>query len=111
MKKNAFTLIETIGVIIVIALVATVTIPIIINSNDRDRVAEQESADLKSATQYYLENHPELKEKIKTDGEIYISVTDLKNEGLIHDITKFNVVKIQYVESGTYNITPEMKFK
>ena len=40
MKKSGFTLIETIGVIIVIALVATVTIPIIINSNDRDRVQE-----------------------------------------------------------------------
>ena len=105
MKKNGFTLIETIGVIIVIALVATVTIPIIINSNDRDRVAEQEKADIKVALEYYFDAHPDLKAELKENGEITISANDLVNEGLIHSITRFKNIKVTYNENGTYDIS------
>ncbi len=105
MKKNAFTLIETIGVIIVIALVATVTIPIIINSNDRDRVAEQEKADIKASLDYYFDAHPDKKSELRENGEIIIQASDLINEGYIREITKFKNIKVTYNEDGTYNVS------
>ena len=107
MKKNAFTLIETIGVIIVIALVAAVTIPIIINSNDRDRVAEQEKADIKAALEYYFDAHSDKKKELKENGEIIIKSSDLINEGYIREITKFKSVKVTYHEDGTYDVSAE----
>ena len=105
MKKNGFTLIETIGVIIVVALVATVTIPIIINSNDRDRVAEQEKADIKSALEYYFNAHPDKKAELKENGEIIISAKVLVNEGFVHEITKYENIRVTYNDNGTYDIS------
>lgn len=105
MKKNAFTLIETIGVIIVIALVATVTIPIIINSNDRDRVAEQEKADIKSALEYYFNAHQDKMAELRENKEITIQAKDLINEGYIREITKFTTIKVTYNEDGTYDVS------
>jgi len=105
MKKNGFTLIETIGVIIVIALIATVTIPIIINSNDRNRIAEQEKADIKAALDYYFDAHPEIKQELKTNGEITINGSAFVNEGYIHEIKYYNTIKVIYNENGTYDIS------
>jgi type II secretory pathway pseudopilin PulG len=105
MKKNAFTLIETIGVIIVIALVATITIPIIINSNDRDRVAEQEKADIKAALDYYFNAHPDIKAELRENGEVTISAKTLVSEGYIREITKYNNIKVTYNEDGTYDVS------
>ena len=105
MKKNAFTLIETIGVIIVIALVATITIPIIINSNDRDRVAEQEKADIKAALEYYFNAHPDIKAELRENGEVTVSAKALVNEGYIREITKYESIRVIYHEDGTYDIS------
>ncbi len=105
MKKNAFTLIETIGVIIVIALVATVTIPIIINSNDRDRIVEQEKADIKASLEYYFNAHPDKMRELRENGEILIQASDLINEGYIREITKFKAIKVTYNEDGTYDVS------
>ncbi len=104
MKKNGFTLIEAIGIIIVIALVATVTIPIIINSNDRNRIVEQEKKDIKEAMMFYLDAHPELKARLSDEGEIEIDVKNLVSEGYIAKVEKFSIVTVKYLENGSYDI-------
>ena len=104
MKKNGFTLIEAIGIIIVIALVATVTIPIIINSNDRNRIVEQEKKDIKEAIMFYLEAHPELKESLRSEGEIEVEVKNLINEGYIAKAENFTVITVRQLDNGSYDI-------
>lgn len=54
MQKNGFTLIEAIGVIIVIALVSLVTVPIILQATDKNREAEQLCEDAKFAAETYI---------------------------------------------------------
>lgn len=54
MHKNGFTLIEAIGVIIVIALVSLVTVPLIIKSTDKDRENKQLCEDAKFAMENYI---------------------------------------------------------
>ena len=107
MKKNAFTLIETIGVIVVIALVAAFTIPIIINSNDRDRIVEQEKADIKAVLDYYFDAHPEKKTELRENGSIVVQTSDLISEGFVREITKIKNVRVTYNEDGTYDISAE----
>lgn len=53
-NKNGFTLIEAIGVIIVIALVSIVTVPIIIQSTDKNRENEELCSDAIFASETYL---------------------------------------------------------
>ena len=107
MKKNGFTLIETIGIIIVIALVATITIPIVISTNDRNREEMQEKSDIKEAIVFYLEAHPELKERLKNGETIEVNKNDLVNEGYIHQIIYCNLISVKYASDGTYDITIE----
>lgn len=107
MKKNGFTLIEAIGVIIVIALIATVTVPIIINSNDRDRISEQEKSDIKVALEYYFNKYPEKMKALRENGEIIVQADELINEGFIREITKFNNIKVTYNGNGTYDVSAE----
>ena len=109
MKKNAFTLIETIGVIIVVALVATVTIPIIFNTSDRNRVSEQELADVKAILDYYFEAHPDKKEELKATGTLSIQREELIGEGFIHEITTVDDVVVTINEDGSYKVTAGFK--
>ncbi len=103
MKKNGFTLIETIGIIIVIALIATITIPIIINTNDRNRVEEQEKADIIAVLDYYFDAHTDLKNDLKTNGQITVEGTNLVNEGYIHEVNYYKIIIVKY-SNGTYEL-------
>lgn len=105
MKKNGFTLIETIGVIFVIALIATVTIPIIISSSDRTLALEQEKADIIASLDYYFEAHHDLKLELMTNGEIILSASDLVGEDYINEINYYKNIKVKYNANGTYEIT------
>ena len=111
MKKNGFTLIEAIGVIVVIALIATVTLPIIINSNDRDRIAKQEKADIKVAVEYYINIHPELKNDLKNNEEIRIETSKLVSEGFITEVNTYKYAIVKYDENGVYDIRVERSNK
>ena len=102
--KKGFTLVETIGVIIVIALIALVTVPIIINSNDRNMIKEQERKDIISALDFYFAKNPEVKEQLLHDGTITISKNTLLNGGFITEIKYYNKIKIIYNSNGTYEI-------
>ena len=85
--KNAFTLIELVGVISLLAVIALVAIPAINNSliKSRDKLSSvQESQIIKGAKDYYSEHLNELPE----DGKcIKISIETLKNNGYISDTT------------------------
>ncbi len=102
--KKGFTLIETIGVLIVIALIAIVTVPIIIDSNDRNMIQEQEKADIISALDFYFARHPEIKRELVNNGSINISKDDLVNEGFITEIKYYNNIHVIYNSNGTYEI-------
>lgn len=86
MKNNGFTLIEVIGIIIVIALVSLVTVPTIIQSANNNKTSEQLCKDAIFATETYI---ADLKRKgnipnfSKENDTIEINVSDLVNNGFL----------------------------
>lgn len=91
MKKNAFTIIELLAVLVILAIIASITFPIIttvISSSRENAQKAQEEQIIKAAKEYYLENTsklPEMKDNdtscvcISTLINGYIAQDDVKN--------------------------------
>ena len=107
MQKNGFTLIEAIGVIIVIALVSLVTVPIIIQSTDKNRETEQLCEDAKFAMETYIAIKKGDISSFNNPGDnITVLLSDLVKEGLLTNtnIDSSYAVKITINDDYTYKM-------
>lgn len=89
MKKNAFTLIELIGVIIILAILILVVFPPMLDSirNTRSKLSSATEEIIYSATNTYLENNMNLYPRI--NGTKYcITLNDLVNSNLLNEPLK-----------------------
>ena len=102
MKKNAFTLIELLAVITIIALLSTLIIPNI-SKNIRDKkneISEVNQKLLSSATELYIESNPQkYNNSYEADGSIYcIPVQTLIDNGILETPFKnINGQEIDYI--------------
>lgn len=110
MRNQGFTLIELLAVIVLLAVIAAVTVPIILNSinNSRENAYEEQVETIEyAAERWSTDNHNELP---TTDGaSIYRSVSFLQEEGYLSsdkeikdprdDSKMTGCVKITYDES------------
>ncbi|MCM1370529.1 MAG: type II secretion system GspH family protein [Clostridium sp.] len=112
MKKNGFTLIELISVVILLALIITLSVNVIINiiNNSNNEVNDASMRLIETATKEYMtkyENDFDI-----TNGSTYcIGIQDLINENLLisnisYDGKSINdkVVKIKYNNGYTYEL-------
>ena len=87
MKKNGFTLIEVVGIIIVIALVSLVTVPIIIQSSNNSKASEQLCKDAIFATETYiadLKRKGDIPNFSEVNDSLVVRVSDLVNNGFLN---------------------------
>ncbi|MBQ4633783.1 MAG: hypothetical protein IJB71_00350 [Bacilli bacterium] len=111
MQKNGFTLIEAIGIIIVIALVSLVTVPIIIQSTDKNREMEQLCLDAKFASETYIAMKKGSIPALTTPGEsLTINLKDLVKEGLLNDINVESGQTIIITTNSDYTYRMECSF-
>lgn len=110
MRNQGFTLIELLAVIVLLAVIAAVTVPIILNSinSSRENAYEEQVETIEyAAERWSTDNHNELP---TTDGaSIYHSVSFLQEEGYLSsdkeikdprdDSKMTGCVKITYDES------------
>lgn len=86
MKEYGFTLIELMGVIIVISLISILAVPPIMNqiAANKDKVSSATETIVMSATELYMENHSSKFSKDVEDGSIYcVQLNELVDEGLL----------------------------
>ncbi|MCI9234020.1 MAG: type II secretion system protein [Bacilli bacterium] len=82
MKKNGFTLVELLGVVIVVVALSLIVFPLIMNNfkKNRKEISELTKKMLEDATIVYMEENPNTYEKI--NGNIYcISLSQVVNSG------------------------------
>lgn len=80
MKKNGFTLVEMLSVIIIISLLALLVIPKITNSvnNYKDEIDELSLSIITSAAKLYIQDY-----EINIEDNICINIDDLVNRGYL----------------------------
>ena len=83
--KKGFTLIEMLGVIVILALLTLVTYTGVstMNRNYKEKEFEDYKKTLYMATQTYIS-----RKDIEVNGEIYINVNDLLSESYIDDVVE-----------------------
>lgn len=114
-NKRGFTLIEVMGVILVLALVLLVTAPTLLKSIKKGEEKQYDAflEDLYLATESYIQsNKDQYKELLTIGGTIGINIETLQNENLIkhtlknpntgEDVTKQSYVEITVKSDGTY---------
>lgn len=115
MKKNAFTLVELIGIIVILGLMLIVGVPALtktlkkVNNDEYERFKK----DLELATENYVVQNIDMYPELETvGGEVYITLEELKQQGYIkssiidpsNDLTyediKNNTIKVYKNSSG-----------
>lgn len=113
MKKNAFTLVELIGVIVILAAIALIAFPPLLNQiqksqNEIDEATEQ--LVINSAQLYIDKNDEQFPSK---NGNVYcVSFEDLINSGYLRenmvnqqeDVFQTNIVKVSYNNNYIYEV-------
>ncbi len=82
MKKNGFTLVELLGVVIIIAVLSLVVFPLVMNGfkKNRTEISGVTKKLIEDATIMYMDGKPNLYEKV--DGNIYcISLSEIVSSG------------------------------
>ncbi|HHW69584.1 MAG TPA: hypothetical protein GX747_04525 [Tenericutes bacterium] len=103
MKKNAFTIIELLGMLAVLGIISLVSFYYISNILKKSKYNEYESfkKNLYLAAETYIEANKELFPELKTlNGTVFIGVQELLNEGYIKKIIT-NPKTDEYEENAT----------
>jgi prepilin-type N-terminal cleavage/methylation domain-containing protein len=119
LKKNGFTLIEMIAVVIIISLLALISLPTIMNqlANKKDEISDVTQSLIFEAAELYMSGKTST--YVKTPGLSYcVSLDDLVNQGYLsspitdyktgNEISLSNYVKTtinQYSEYDNFEIT------
>jgi competence protein ComGC len=90
MKKNGFTLIEMLGILMVLSVIILVSVPSILSTNKKAKESQMEDAKetLYMAAETYVEIDKDRKARLKKNGYYFIKLTDLVSEGLISSSMK-----------------------
>lgn len=109
MKKNGFTLIEIIGVLVIISLLLIIILPNILNKfyGNKDEYSEVNEKLIIEAARVYVESNPDLFLKNKTGKNYCILINDLVLSGNLDEdnITLTQDYKNAFVEAyynGSY---------
>lgn len=98
MKKNAFTLVEVLGVIILLGLVAAITVPIVKTTLDESKKKvfnKQINTIIESSKNWSIKNTDALSDK--TNGAILVKIDTLKSSGLLENKKIINPVDKQEI--------------
>lgn len=115
MNKKAFTLIELLGVIVILSIVALLAFPPLLNQikNSENKINDAAKTIIVNSAQLYVNDNTEAFSKV--NGNIYcLNFDDLLSKGylkkdLINDADKiFNTmsIKINYSNNYTYDVVP-----
>lgn len=111
MQKNGFTLIEAIGVIIVIALVSLVTVPIIIQSTDKNRETKQLCEDAKFAMETYIAMKKGDIPSFSNPGDtVTVMLSTLVRDGLLSNSNYDSSYKVKVTINDDYTYKMECTF-
>lgn len=114
MKKNAFTLIELLAVIIILGVIIAIVVPAVINTikDSKERAYQTNVEAIKSATESYMNmSFENYKQQLVNPGYITISINTLIDEGFLKtDIRNpktgesfVGSVKVTKVSENKYN--------
>lgn len=107
MKKNGFTLVEIIVVVVLLSIITTISI-VNINSVTKNKNIKSQNkifSNFDNALDVYLSNHPEIYKNLKDNAEgAIITLELLKNEGLISDNIQDPTTKQNIDYSNNYYV-------
>ena len=99
LNNNAFTLVELLGVIVILAMLSLISGVAITNvvKNSKNTLNDSQIETLKYSAQLWVENNLD---KIDIPGCTYISKEALKENGIISDIKEIRRIVMQYLEEN-----------
>lgn len=116
--KKGFTLVEVLGVLVILAIILTITVPIVINNvnNTKEKVWQQTVEHIKEGTILYLKEYkkdfPELN---VVDSIITVSLSEIIDNGFIkspivnpvlnQNVSEETIINIQVISINNYEIT------
>ncbi len=116
--KKGFTLVEVLGVLVILAIILTITVPIVINNvnNTKEKVWQQTVEHIKEGTNLYLREYkkdfPELN---VVDSIITVSLSEIIDNGFIkspivnpvlnQNVSEETIINIQVISINNYEIT------
>jgi len=116
--KKGFTLVEVLGVLVILTIIFAVTIPLVINNvnNTKEKVWEQTVAHIKEGTELYLREYKEDFPDLNVVGStIEVSLSEIIDNGfmkppIINPITDQTVldstiINIEVISINNYEIT------
>lgn len=116
--KKGFTLVEVLGVLVILAIILTVTIPVVINNvnNTKEKVWLQTIEHIKEGTKLYLieykDDFPDLNVINSTINIPLSQITDngymktpINNPVLNQNVSEETIINIQVISINNYEIT------
>ena len=114
MKKNAFTLVELLSVIVILGLIMAIVVPAVVNTiNDsKQKAYETNIESIKSATESYMNmSFDDYKSQFVSPGYVTITISELIDKGFLKTDMKnpktgnnfTGSVKITRVSENRYN--------
>lgn len=116
--KKGFTLVEVLGVLVILAIILTITVPIVINNvnNTKEKVWQQTVEHIEEGTNLYLREYkkdfPELN---VVDSIITVSLSEIIDNGFIkspivnpvlnQNVSEETIINIQVISINNYEIT------
>lgn len=109
MKKNGFTLIELMGVIVILGVLGLVVFPAVLNQMKKvdTNLSEANRKIIYSAADSYINDHKStFEDEIKNDDDIRLSISQLVSEGYLNNDINFkdyNYIEVSIRDGVTYN--------
>ena len=106
--KKGFTLVELLGIIVILSLIAAIAYPIVVgNINSAKNSADKSQTDfIIEAAKYWANDHSNLLSD--TEGEVYVlELSTLKEAGYFENSTYQDLKNGQYITNGCVKITTE----
>ena len=107
MKNKGFTLVEVMAVLVIMAVLITLTMPSVFNILDKRKNSEHDEIieEIKSAAELYATQNKEVLEYIEKNGKITISYEKLAQEGLVEENQKDPLTAEKWNKTSYVEIT------